>query len=562
MKLYSPWAEIDVSDARPLSPRLNTLNGKTIGLFSHFKGHSPVMLEVLAQMLKEKYPNTIFKPLQYKKDTSEIRKDPDFAEKIKEWIKGMDGVIGAYGDAGSCCMFHAYNCAYLERLGLPTVMLVKNDLAEVGRKAATSRLVPDLRFVSCDIPDLSWAPQLDEELIEHIIRPGLTPLLEQIIAGLTSDLSEKEKQPYTKDNFLAKPFEYNGKIDKISNYYYQKGWTTGLPVNPPTEEAVEEMLRGTDLPRDYVVAEIPPMMGKATVEKIAINAVMAGCLPTYLPVLIAAVQAICQPHIHLEGWTCSVASWFPLITVSGKVAKQIGVAMDGAALSGYSKASSTIARAYSYIIMNVSGVRPGLEDMCEPGHEARQGVCIGDNMEFSPWPPLHVRYGIDENDSAVTMFWPQERTEGHGRDGKSCFDTMFYIHYQGWDRGCCYMMTPGFARALKKEGFKNQQEVLEYVSEYCRQPSSEIFYRWMTENNHLPSNIRLPFDKQHGSTRKFWSTEHMMIVVAGSDYDSTCINLAGGGEHGGPACQKIELPRNWNQLLKEYHSIQPTYADY
>ena len=562
MKLYSPWAEVDVSGAKPLSPRLDTLDGKTIGLFAHFKGHSPVMLDVMAQLLQEKYPNTKFKPLQYKRDTSEIRKDPTFAEAVDEWAKDVDGVIGAYGDAGSCCMFHAYNCAYLERLGLPTVMLVKHDLLGVGQKAAASRLVPHLRFVPCQILDLSWAPALDQNLIDHVIRPGLEPLVKEVVDGLCAPLTKEEQKPYTKDNSLAEPFEYTGDVGKISDYYYEKGWTTGLPIHVPTEEAVAEMLRGTDLPRDYVVAEIPPMMGKATVEKIAVNAVMAGCLPTYLPVLIAAVKAICQPHIHLEGWTCSVASWFPLITVSGKVAKQIGVSMDGAALSSYTKASSAIARAYSYIIMNISGVRPGLEDMCEPGHEARQGVCIGDNMDKSPWPPLHVRYGIDEDDSAVTMFWPQERTEGHGRDGKSCFDTMFFIHYQGWDRGCCYMMTPGFARALANEGFKSQEEVLEYVSEYCRQPSSEIFYRWMIENNHLPANIRLPFDQENGSARKFWSTDHMMIVVAGSDYDATCINLAGGGEHGGPACQKIELPTQWDQLLKEYSSVQPHYADY
>ena len=111
MKLYSPWAEVDVSGAKPLSPRLDTLDGKTIGLFAHFKGHSPVMLDVMAQLLQEKYPNTKFKPLQYKRDTSEIRKDPTFAEAVDEWAKDVDGVIGAYGDAGSCCMFHAYNCA-------------------------------------------------------------------------------------------------------------------------------------------------------------------------------------------------------------------------------------------------------------------------------------------------------------------------------------------------------------------------------------------------------------------------------------------------------------------
>lgn len=561
MKLYSPWAFVDASNSKPLSPRLDTLEGKTIGLFSHFKGHSPLMLQVLSDILSKKYPDIHFKALQYKKDTSEVYKDEQFLPLFNEWLSNVDAVIGAYGDAGSCCMFHAYNCAYVERRGIPTVMLTKEDLLPVGQKAAASRLVHKLRFVTTKIPDLSWAPRLDQELIDHVIYPELNRVCEQVIDGLTMPLTYEEQQPYIKDNVAAEPIEYTGSPDKISDYFYRRGFTTGLPVIPPTEEAVSEMLQGTDLPRDYVVAKLPPMMGNATVEKIAVNAVIAGCLPTYLPVLIAAVKAIVRPNIHLEGWTCSVASWFPLITVSGRVAADLGISMNGAALSSYSKASAAIARAYSYIIMNISGVRPGLEDMCEPGHEARQGVCIGDNMDMSPWPPLHVRYGIDEKDSAVTMFWPQERTEGHGRDGKSCFDTMFYIHYQGWDRGCCYVMSPGFARALAKEGFKSQSEVLDYVCEYCRQPATDINYRWMIDNNHLPDNVRLPFNHNE-SARKFWSTKHMMIVVAGSNYDATCINFAGGGEHGGPACVKIELPKHWDELLEKYRDITPDYLPY
>ena len=83
----------------------------------------------------------------------------------------------------------------------------------------------------------------------------------------------------------------------------------------------------------------------------------------------------------------------------------------------------------------------------------------------------------------------------------------------------------------------------------------------MIDNNHLPEHIRLPFD-HNGSARKFWSTEHMMIVVAGSDYDATCINFAGGGEHGGPACVQIELPGCWNDLLREYSEIVPNYLPY
>ena len=123
MKVYSPWAEVDNSGAIALNPRLDTLEGKTIGLFAHFKAHSPIMLQVVADLLKERFPTARFKSIQLKIDTAEACKLPEFDAELKEWLKDVDGVIAAYGDMGSCCMFHAYNTAYIERLGKPTVMI-------------------------------------------------------------------------------------------------------------------------------------------------------------------------------------------------------------------------------------------------------------------------------------------------------------------------------------------------------------------------------------------------------------------------------------------------------
>ena len=558
MKIYSPWAEIDNEGAIALNPRLDTLEGKTIGLYAHFKGHSPIMLQVVADLLQERYPTAKFKSIQLKIDTAEAVNIPEFDAELKEWLKDVDGVITAYGDMGSCCMFHAYNTAYVERLGKPTVMICHEELLAAGKKGASCRQCPNLRFVTTWLPDMSWFPVIDDKVINGMMKPAFSACLDQIIDGLTKPLTEEEKTPVIRSNAEAEPFEVDS-LDNISDLFYQRGWTCGAPIIPPTEAAVENMLRGTDLPRDYVVGLSPPMNGKATVEKIAVNAVMAGCLPTYLPVLIAAVRAMTDKKIHLEGWTCSRASWFPLITVSGKVAKEIGVY---SGLAAYTKASATIARAFTYIIMNISGVRPGIEDLSEPNHESRQGVCIGENEDLNPWKPLHVRFGIDENDSAVTVMWPEERAEGHGANPKECFETMFRINYSGYDKGVAYVMTPGFANELYKAGLTSQDMVMDYVKEYCRQPASEVAYRWLTGSNHLPEGVVLPFDDQNGSIRKFWSTDHMLIVVVGETQGGTCITLAGGGEHGGPACCKIELPANWEDLLAEYADIKLTYHNY
>ena len=183
-------------------------------------------------------------------------------------------------------------------------------------------------------------------------------IIDGIIKGLTTPLSEEEKNPKCKDQETRRII-FKGDIQEVNDFFYISGWTNGTPIIPPTEEAVKRMLEGTDLSPDYLVAKIPPMGGKATVEKIAINAVMAGCLPIYMPVLIAAIKGMVDPKIHLEGWTCSAGSWAPLIIISGKLGGQLKFNTGLNLMSPYFKPSSTIAHAFALMIMNIGGTRSG-----------------------------------------------------------------------------------------------------------------------------------------------------------------------------------------------------------
>lgn len=128
LKALSPWAEVDYEDARGLNPRVDTLDGKCIGLFAHFKGHSFLILDEIQKELAKRYPTATFTVLQYPKDTSEIENDPEFLPKFEEWLDGVDTVVAAYGDAGSCAMYHAYNTAFVEKLGKPAVLVAKDSV--------------------------------------------------------------------------------------------------------------------------------------------------------------------------------------------------------------------------------------------------------------------------------------------------------------------------------------------------------------------------------------------------------------------------------------------------
>ncbi len=564
--VLSPWAEVSAKETTPLCPRLDSIDGKTIGMFSHFKGHSPLILKEVEKEILKTHPDVRFSYLQYPKDTKEVKDDTDFLPVFKEWLAGVDGVIAAYGDAGSCSMFHAFNTAFVEQCGKPAVMLQKKDILSSAQAGANARHVPHLRFVLCPMQDNSFVPALDENWLETVVRPQVLPLVPQLVDGLVRPLTEEEatSKPVVANKYAHETF--SGTLQEIQQFFYKRGYTNGEAIIPPTREAVDEMLTGTDLPADTVIAELPPMNGLATVEKIAISAVMAGCNPTHLPILIAAVEGMVDPAIHLVGWTCSVAGFAPVIMVNGPIRNDIGLNCSNNLLSPYFKANNVIPKAFSYIIANISGVRPSIEDNAYTGHEMRFGVCFGENEEHSPWKPYHTQFGLTEEDSAVTLVWAHHRQFVIG--GKSPKDVLHVMLTPddpgAFDPGCTYVISPVWARMLSELGFRSRAQVAEYISEYARKPAGDASTRWMEDNNHMPKYVQLPKQDPTVYARKFWDEGHLNIFVAGTDGGPRGCFYPGGGDHGGPATVKIRLPKNWKELVEKYseQSERPCFIEY
>ena len=186
--------------------------------------------------------------------------------------------------------------------------------------------------------------------------------------------------------------------------WFDKGVTDGLPVVPPTRERVERMLSGTTRDRSELVGQVAPNYGRATVEKIGVNAVMAGCRPDYLPVVLAAVEAACDPAFNLHGLSTSTHFSAPLIVVNGPIRGRIGLNCSFGVFGPGYRANATIGRALRLVMINVGGVKPGETSMSTFGHPGRYTYCIGEHEEASPWPPYHVERGFGPEQSAVTVF--------------------------------------------------------------------------------------------------------------------------------------------------------------
>lgn len=185
---------------------------------------------------------------------------------------------------------------------------------------------------------------------------------------------------------------------------HDRGWTDGLPVVAPTPPRVLRMLGGTTRSPDEVVAVVPPNLVPATVEKVAINAVLAGCRPEYLPVVLAAVEAACDPGFNAHGLLATTWGAAPAVLVHGPVARRIGVNAGGNALGQGTRANSTIGRALQLVVRNVGGGRPGEVDRATLGQPGKVGLCFAEDEAGSPWEPLSVSRGVPAGASAVTVF--------------------------------------------------------------------------------------------------------------------------------------------------------------
>ncbi|HMG24751.1 MAG TPA: hypothetical protein VK607_25615, partial [Kofleriaceae bacterium] len=199
-----------------------------------------------------------------------------------------------------------------------------------------------------------------------------------------------------------------GEIEDELETAFDRGWTDGLPVVPPTPARVLRMLDGTTRAPGEIVAVVPPDLVPASVEKIAINAVMAGCKPDYLPVVIAAVQAACTDAFNMHGLLCTTYFSGPVIVVNGPIAGQLGMNSGVNCLGQGNRANATIGRALQLVVRNIGGGRPGGIDRATFGGPGKYTLCFAEDEAGSPWEPLSVERGFARGTSTVSLF------PGHG----------------------------------------------------------------------------------------------------------------------------------------------------
>ena len=256
------------------------------------------------------------------------------------------------------------------------------------------------------------APDLPIAVIPHPFGSRSRAEIRELAETCAADIARLLCEPAAVDNAArrvgappvrAQLVETIDDIDAVNALYRERQWTDGMPIVPPTEERVARMLSHTRRGPQELIATIAPIFGAATVEHIAINAVLAGCDAEYLPLLIAATEAMAAPQFNLQVIQTTTHPVAVMLIVNGPIAKRLRVNGGANCLGPGAWANATLGRALRLIQQNIGGALPGKTDQATQGQPGKYTFCCAENEDDNPWEPLHVERGYDCSQSTVTV---------------------------------------------------------------------------------------------------------------------------------------------------------------
>lgn len=343
-------------------------------------------------------------------------------------------------------------------------------------------------------------------------------------------------------------------LDDVVEFMFDQGFTDGLPVVEPTPERVLRMLGGTRRDAQEVVAVVPPNMAPATVEKVAINAVLAGCKPEYLPVVIAALEAVCTDEFNIHGVMATTMGASPVMVVNGPIRDRIGMNSGVSALGQGNRANASIGRALRLVLRNVGGARPGETERSVQASPAKFTLCFPEWEERGPWIPMHVERGFEPSDSVVSVFalvgGPQVIVDQNSRSAHALAGSIGLAmgaagHPKSPTGTTLLVLAPEHLDTLLRDGWTKQQ-LRERIQEVTTRPARELIQDAESGAGLPPAMFGPDGPSEQDLDRpvpKFRSTDNIHIAVAGGDagkFSAVFAGWASGAIGSIPVSRKIE----------------------
>jgi len=417
----------------------------------------------------------------------------------------------------------------LERLGVQAASIITSAFTRSSDAMASTMGARGYRYAMIPHPLSNLTPEECQARAKEVLADVLSILgLDGVEATVAPAVAEGgDGQPAKGAALLpALTVDHVKDLRRVIEYYFDQGWTDGLPVVPVTEEMVQEFLdvAGRDPAEKVAVVE---HLGRAcTVELAAIAAAMAGCRKEYFPVLLAAIEAL-RPNIA-TGLLQSTTGQSQLIIVNGPIRNRLGFNAAGNVFGPGFRANATVGRAFRLIVMNVFGIRPRELDQATQGTPAKYSFCIAENEEESPWEPLHVERGFPPEADVVTAHFARSTLHVENRISNrpeeillTIADSMSYGGSWQAGRGYTVVMGPEHAQLIARHGW-SKQDVKQFLWEHWGRRKSDLrrlgLYREDVVRNDPLSGSASPSSSNADEFIRFGaSPDSILLVVAGAN---------------------------------------------
>lgn len=413
LEIVNPIAEpeADSADAERYAPakRPATLDGKTVALYWNGKQNGLPALARARENLGKQYRDVRFIDIIGESGGTNRYLS---SEQLTYLQQEADVAVCTSADCGSCTSWLMRDLCELERHGVPAVGYTAAIFTEDAHFSTKTFGVPEA------VP-IIVAECFSNKTVEEIAQM-VDDTMPAVIDGLTRDRAIYETLPQFEHIVLEKApqiqirgTDFMDAFDRMQALFLRNGWSDGMPLIPPVRSKVDAAIAATGRDGDEVVGKFAPGFGIGTVRKIAANAVMAGCKPETMPVIMAMMECILEPSIGLRTWAMSTGPQFPIVLVSGPIAAEIGMNHGVCAMGpgSISQVNVSIGRALRLIMMNVGLCYPGVTDMDTIGSSNKFSCCVAENEARTPWAPWRVQQGFAATDSTVTVNVPYGMTE-------------------------------------------------------------------------------------------------------------------------------------------------------
>jgi hypothetical protein len=410
----------------------------------------------------------------------------------------------------------------LEQAGIPSVAVHTNVFARLAQSTARAAGMPRTRQSFVPQPVVDVSPEHLRGYIEGVDPVSKKPFMQGVIEGLTGPLTDEDLKGMSFERstprLLAPATE-----DDLQKLFMENNWTDFMPVVMPTEERVAAMLKGTSHPPDKVVGRMRPTnfreAWELTVEKVAVNAVMAGCKPEYLPVVLAHAAS------NITARSSSTTSLAMTTVVNGPIANEIGMSSGIGAMGPYNHANVTIGRAYNLLSVNGQGGSvPGDTYMGTLGNAYNYSATFAEAEDRSPWQPFHVQQGFKPTDSTVSIFFGgRYTTSGFGPRDTWKEKFIRCITAGDHNQAPLIVMDPLVARLFAEMGFDTKEKLAQWCSENAVMPARDYWDDQWVQTLTLPlavagvephaSKLKAPPDQ----LVRMYEPEEIKIVVVGGE---------------------------------------------